>query len=192
MADNSDDPVMQNQDVVQGGRAVRSNSALLASAILKSAPNFTAPLSDDPNIAALATHNEPGAQGGKTVARSKPSAALALADAMAPAASAPMPPVRPTDLDAINALASPPGASAPMDPSIAARTSAMANPPGPIANAPVGSDPWMSGATSPAGQPKPWDTPMQNLAPVASQGGSWESLLPAHGDAVRSATAPQL
>jgi hypothetical protein len=48
MVDNSDDPVMQNQDVVQGGRAIRSNPALLAR--LKSPPDFTAPPSDDPNV----------------------------------------------------------------------------------------------------------------------------------------------
>jgi hypothetical protein len=39
-----------------------------------------------------------------------------------------MPPVRPTDLYAINALASPPAASAPMDPSIAARVAASSSP----------------------------------------------------------------
>ena len=30
MADNSNDPVMQNQDVIQGARAIRSNPALFA------------------------------------------------------------------------------------------------------------------------------------------------------------------
>ena len=43
-----------------------------------------------------------------------------------------MPPIRPTDLDAITALASPPpGASAPMDPSIAARAAASSSSPSP-------------------------------------------------------------
>ena len=57
------------------------------------------------------------------------SSVRALTNALASAsASAPMPPVRPTDLYAINALASPPAASAPMDPSIAARVAASSSP----------------------------------------------------------------
>jgi hypothetical protein len=56
MADNSDDPVMQNAHVVQGARAIRTNPALLAA--LMSPPAAT-PSSDDPNVAGLATHNSP-------------------------------------------------------------------------------------------------------------------------------------
>lgn len=142
MADNSD-PVMQNQDVIQGARAIRTSPALLAALM---APPTAAPASDDPNVAALATHNEPGAQGGKTVARSKPSTALASALASAPAAAAPLPPIRPTDPDAINALASPPGASSPMDPSIAARAAAASSSPSQtssaIANPPIDAAVW--------------------------------------------------
>ena len=62
MADNSDDSYPANADVIQGGRAIRSNPVLLAA--LMSSPNATPP-SADPN-AALGTHNEPGSQGGKT------------------------------------------------------------------------------------------------------------------------------
>jgi hypothetical protein len=97
MADNSDGPVMQNQDVVEGGRAIRSNPALLA--MLKSAPDFTAPPSDDPNVAGLATHNVLGGPVGDVVARGRPSSRVpASAIASAPAAAVPIPPIRPTDL----------------------------------------------------------------------------------------------
>jgi hypothetical protein len=56
---NSDDSYPTNADVIQGGRAIRSNPVLLAA--LMSSPDASA----DPN-AALGTHNEPGSQGGKT------------------------------------------------------------------------------------------------------------------------------
>jgi hypothetical protein len=113
--------------------------------MLVSTPDFVAPADDDPNAGGLATHSSPGGPIGEVVVRAKPqpasrSSANALAAAIASApASAPMP-IRPADLDAINALASPtqslqaspPPQSGPIDPSIAARTTqvgAIANPP---------------------------------------------------------------
>jgi hypothetical protein len=52
----------------------RHSPALLA--ILKSAPDFTAPPSDDPNVAGLATHNVLGGPVGDVVARAGPAPRL--------------------------------------------------------------------------------------------------------------------
>ena len=195
MAD--DNSYQANQDVIAGARAIRSNPAALAQLV----PLLNPPPRADP-AGALATSRSsvpnmsdamvgsammPG--GGPLGSAPSTSSVRALTNALA---SAPMPPVRPTDLYAINALASPPAASAPMDPSIAARVAALSSPSpqsvpmdpsiaaraGAMANPPVGPDPWMSGA---AAQCSPWNAPMQNLAPVASQGGPWESPLPVRG-----------
>ena len=57
------DTYQANADPIQGARAIRTNPALLAALM---SPPTAAPSSDDPNVAALATHNEPGAQGGKS------------------------------------------------------------------------------------------------------------------------------
>ena len=146
------DTYQANADPIQGARAIRTNPALLAALM---SPPTAAPSSDDPNVAALATHNEPGAQGGKTVARSKPSAALASAIASAPV---PLPPIRPSDLEAITALASPPGASSPMDPSIAARAAASSSSPSPQ---PVPIDPSIAARTGAMANP-----PVSATAPV--------------------------
>jgi hypothetical protein len=146
MAD--DNSYQANQDVIAGARAIRSNPAALAQLVALLNPPPSAPPRADPT-GALATHSDPGASFGSGSRSSVPNMSDAMAgSAMMPGggplgsapstssvraltnalASAPMPPVRPTDLDAINALASPPAASAPMDPSIAARAGAMADP----------------------------------------------------------------
>ena len=106
MANDQDYPA--NADVIQGARAIRSNPALFAA--LMSPPPAAA--SADPNA---------GLAPPRASRQSVPQSSRALATAMA-SVPTPMPPIRPTDLEAITALASPPpGASAPMDPSIAAR-----------------------------------------------------------------------
>jgi len=93
MADNSDDPVMANQDVIQAARGIRRNPAQLAA--------MAPPAEDDPNTAGMATHGSPGGPIGETVVQGKPQSApspqtvRALATAIA---SAPMPPPRPADL----------------------------------------------------------------------------------------------
>jgi hypothetical protein len=125
MADNSNDSTMQNQDVIQAARGIRSNPALFAALM---SPPTAAPASADPT-AGLSTHNDPGGQfGGPRASRqSAPQSSRALATAMA-SVPTPMPPIRPTDLDAITALASPPpGAN---DPSIAARAAEAGAPAG--------------------------------------------------------------
>ena len=61
MADNSNAPVMQNQDVIQAARGIRSNPALFAA--LMSPPTEATP-SPDPT-AGLATHNDPGGRFGE-------------------------------------------------------------------------------------------------------------------------------
>jgi hypothetical protein len=199
MAD--DNSYQANQDVIAGARAIRSNPAALAQLVALLNPPPSAPPRADP-AGALATSRSRGPNmsdamagsammpgGGPLGASPSTSIVRALTNALA---SALMPPVRPTDLDAINALVSPPAASAPMDPSIDARVAALSSPSPQsvpmdpsiaararaMANPPVGPDPWMSCA---AAQSSPWNAPMQNLAPVASQGGPWESPLPVRG-----------
>jgi hypothetical protein len=116
VADNSNDPTMQNQDVIQAARSIRSNPALFAALM---SPPLAAPASADPNV---------GLSPPRASRQSAPQSSRALATAMA-SVPTPMPPIRPTDLDAINVLASPPpGASAPMDPSITARAASLSSP----------------------------------------------------------------
>jgi len=131
MAD--DNSYQANQDVIAGARAIRSNPAALAQLVAVLNPPPSASPRADP-AGALATSRSSGPNmsdamagsammpgGGPLGASPSTSIVRALTNALA---SAPMPPVRPTDLYAINALASPPAASAPMDPSIAARVAA--------------------------------------------------------------------
>ena len=118
MANDQDYPA--NADVIQGARAIRSNPALFAALM---SPPTAAPASADPNVGL-----SPPPRASR---QSAPQSSRALATAMA-SVPTPMPPIRPTDLDAITALASPPpGASAPMDPSIAARSPASSSSPSP-------------------------------------------------------------
>ena len=131
MAD--DNSYQANQDVIAGARAIRSNPAALAQLVAVLNPPPSASPRADP-AGALATSRSSGPNmsdamagsammpgGGPLGASPSTSIVRALTNALA---SAPMPPVRPTDLYAINARASPPAASAPMDPSIAARVAA--------------------------------------------------------------------
>jgi hypothetical protein len=103
MADNSDDPIMQDADVIQGARGIRMGPAQLAQIVALAAPPADA-TRPDPN-AGMGTHSAPGHNGGAGSFPSAPdmneaalkSTATHLADALA---NAPMPPVRPADLGA--------------------------------------------------------------------------------------------
>ena len=117
-----------NQDVIAGARAIRSNPAALAQLVALLNP----PPRADP-AGALATSRSSGPNMSDAMAGSammpgsgplgsapSTSSVRALISALA---SAPMPPVRPANLGATAVL--PPGA---VDPSIAARVSAIADP----------------------------------------------------------------
>ena len=101
---NSDDPVNANFDVIQGARAIRTNPALLAAL---ASPPTTA----DPATVGVATQSgqSPDPFEGQDIVDQRGAYVQKLAAAAGRLANAPLPPRRPSDLGAINALALPPG-----------------------------------------------------------------------------------
>ena len=116
MAD--DNSYQANQDVIAGARAIRSNPAALAQLVaLLNPPPSASPRADLAGALATSRSRVPNMSdamagsammpgGGPLGSAPSTSSVRALTNALANAlASAPMPPVRPTDLYAINALA---------------------------------------------------------------------------------------